>query len=221
MANWFYYDANGTKKGPVNNLQLKALANSNHISENTILETETGRRGRAGNVKGLFSPPQPNPDAPASPPLLLKPLPKITKSYCTCCGCSRNAPTESCVRCGADTRKHRNYCRYCGTKLGLKQDVCPKCGGAVKEEAVEPRKEKNRIFAVLLAWLLFGPLGSHWFYLGRKRRAVIYLVWTLISLTTVLTALVTITAVLSFIDGIRILNMSNEEFWQTFCYEDD
>jgi TM2 domain-containing membrane protein YozV len=91
----------------------------------------------------------------------------------------------------------------------------------VKEEAVEPRKKKNRIFAVLLAWLLFGPLGSHWFYLGRKRRAVIYLVWTLISLTTVLTALVTITAVLSFIDGIRILNMSNEEFWQTFCYEDD
>ncbi|MDR0522739.1 MAG: GYF domain-containing protein [Planctomycetaceae bacterium] len=53
MANWFYYDNNGQKLGPINNALLKALAAKGVILPETIVETETGRRGRAEKVNGL------------------------------------------------------------------------------------------------------------------------------------------------------------------------
>jgi hypothetical protein len=54
MANWFYYDDNGQKQGPIDNAQLKALAEQRVILPETLIETEDGRQGRAGKVKGLF-----------------------------------------------------------------------------------------------------------------------------------------------------------------------
>jgi hypothetical protein len=56
MANWFYYDDNGQKLGPINNMLLKALVAQGVILPETIVETEDGRKGRAGKIKGLTFP---------------------------------------------------------------------------------------------------------------------------------------------------------------------
>jgi uncharacterized membrane protein len=61
MANFYYYDDNGRKIGPMNNAQLKALAVQGVIVPDTQLEADTGHSGKAGQIKGLFAaaPPQP------------------------------------------------------------------------------------------------------------------------------------------------------------------
>ena len=55
MANWFVYDANGNKHGPVDSARLKKLADTQKINRETIIETETGRKAKASQVKGLFT----------------------------------------------------------------------------------------------------------------------------------------------------------------------
>ena len=55
MSNWFVYDNDGMKKGPVTSAQLKSLANSGKINPNTIIESENGHKGRAGLIKELFT----------------------------------------------------------------------------------------------------------------------------------------------------------------------
>lgn len=55
MPNWFYYDENGEKTGPISSVILKTLADLNKITQETVIETEDGRRGKAGQVRGLFS----------------------------------------------------------------------------------------------------------------------------------------------------------------------
>jgi hypothetical protein len=61
MANFYYYDHNGRKIGPMNNAQLKALAMQGIIVPDTQLEADTGHTGKAGQINGLFAavPPQP------------------------------------------------------------------------------------------------------------------------------------------------------------------
>ena len=54
MANFFYYDANGQKFGPVNDAQLKALAAQGAIHPQTPMEADTGHKGTAGQIPGLF-----------------------------------------------------------------------------------------------------------------------------------------------------------------------
>ena len=44
MANYFYYDANGEKQGPVNAEQFRALVNQAIIRPYTKVETEDGRQ---------------------------------------------------------------------------------------------------------------------------------------------------------------------------------
>ena len=53
MANFYYTDAGGTRRGPLNEHQLQSLATKGIIKPKTILETEDGRTGAAGQVKGL------------------------------------------------------------------------------------------------------------------------------------------------------------------------
>jgi hypothetical protein len=54
MANWYYYDNNGTKQGPITDQSLKTLAEQGVITPETILETESGQCGKAGQIRGLF-----------------------------------------------------------------------------------------------------------------------------------------------------------------------
>ena len=53
MSNWFYYDNNGQKQGPVTGGQIKELAKAGTISPDTIIETEEGKSAPARKVKGL------------------------------------------------------------------------------------------------------------------------------------------------------------------------
>jgi len=68
MTNWYYFDANERKQGPINNQQLKALATQGIITPDTLLETETGQKGKAGQIRGLFqtSSPQNIPPLPVA-----------------------------------------------------------------------------------------------------------------------------------------------------------
>ena len=55
MANYFYFDQNNQKCGPVNDQQLKALAAQGVINPNTPMETDTGHQGLAGQIPDLFA----------------------------------------------------------------------------------------------------------------------------------------------------------------------
>ncbi|MDR2437988.1 MAG: DUF4870 domain-containing protein [Planctomycetaceae bacterium] len=53
MTNWYYYDQTGQKCGPIDSQTLKTLVQHGIITNNTIVETETGKSDKAENVKGL------------------------------------------------------------------------------------------------------------------------------------------------------------------------
>jgi len=54
MPTWFYYDNAGQKQGPVTGGQLKSLAQSGHITPETVIETDNGKTAKAGKVQGLM-----------------------------------------------------------------------------------------------------------------------------------------------------------------------
>jgi len=53
MPNYFFTDANGSRRGPYDEQQLQTLATQGVISSNTPLETEGGHKGIAGQIPGL------------------------------------------------------------------------------------------------------------------------------------------------------------------------
>ena len=59
MPNFFYFDQANQKQGPVNEQQIKALVVQGIITPQTQLETDTGKKGLAGQIKGLFPAAQP------------------------------------------------------------------------------------------------------------------------------------------------------------------
>ena len=72
MANFFYTDGNGQRQGPVDTPGLRRLIEFGVIGPNTPLETDTGHKGVARQIPGLFvagaSPSvQPMPTHPAAP----------------------------------------------------------------------------------------------------------------------------------------------------------
>lgn|GEM_PF-3423941 len=66
---------------------------------------------------------------------------------------------------------------------------------------------KDKTTAVILA-IFLGAYGAHWFYLGQKNKAITYLLITL--LTFGIGAVVM--EILSIIDGIRFLGMTDDAF---------
>jgi hypothetical protein len=54
MANFFYYDTNGQKQGLFTSQEVKALAEQGIITPGTALESDSGHRGVASQIKGLF-----------------------------------------------------------------------------------------------------------------------------------------------------------------------
>ena len=134
---WFYYDSFGKKHGPVSDAELKSLANSGTINRNTQLETETGHRGRAGQLRGLFpATPAPSGGRSQGPPVPTppsSPSPNGEKMYCSNCGAEVLPRAHACMRCGANPRAHRKFCKKCGAPLNPEQIVCIKCGMAVSD----------------------------------------------------------------------------------------
>ncbi len=74
MPNFYYHNASGQKIGPVNEQQLHALVAQGVIGPQTPLETDTGHKGQAGQIPGLF--PMPAAQQPFQPqPMPLQPQP--------------------------------------------------------------------------------------------------------------------------------------------------
>ena len=53
--NFFYFNQNNQKLGPVSEAQLKELAAQGAISPDTPMETDDGHKGTAGQIPGLFA----------------------------------------------------------------------------------------------------------------------------------------------------------------------
>lgn len=53
MTNWYYYDANGVKQGPIDGNKLKTLAEQGVVNSDTLIETEGGKTATADKINGL------------------------------------------------------------------------------------------------------------------------------------------------------------------------
>jgi len=241
MANFFYYDQVNQKQGPVTEQQLKELAAQGVISLNSPMETDTGHKGTAGQIPGLFAAaPPPFTQSTAAPP-------PVANLFCTNCGAAVSAQAVACMSCGAKPIGHRRYCRYCGTALNPEQVVCVRCGSAISTAGVSRSvggganagAPKNRIVAGLLG-ILLGGFGVHKFYLGSWGWGLVYVLTTILgnSLTWfILFPLAFITfgiglilfipaaaifaalPVVALIEGIMYLVMSDEAFAEKYSPE--
>lgn len=66
MVNWFYFDENGKKLGPIDSATLKTLAKHGIVAPDTIIENDAGKSAKACNIKGLEFVPS------TSPPLFIQ-----------------------------------------------------------------------------------------------------------------------------------------------------
>ncbi len=102
---------------------------------------------------------------------------------------------------------NEKFCSECGSLINVKAEICPKCGVRQAGKPISlhlgetASNGKSRIAAALFA-LFLGWFGAHKFYLGQVVRGILYLLfcWT------------GIPAVLSFIEFILLLAMSDENF---------
>ena len=70
MANWYYYNSNGEKIGPISVTTLKELSQQGIITRETKIENHVGRAALAGQVNGLtFPEPTPFGEHPVAPPI--------------------------------------------------------------------------------------------------------------------------------------------------------
>ncbi len=222
MANWFVYDAQGNKRGPITSAQLKALVESGKINRETALETDSGHKGKAGQIKGLFPPAEPSPFEMETTPAAPSPV-VSSGAFCTNCGNPISPQAVACMKCGADPRANKNFCRTCGAQLNPNQVVCVKCGSSVEVKKKSSSSgnglgggEKSKILAAIFAFLL-GGFGIHKFYLGDQKWGIIYIVLTITGFLLLVPLIVV--GIMSLVDGIKLLMMSEEEFQAKYCSE--
>jgi TM2 domain-containing membrane protein YozV len=202
MANFFYFDRNAQKQGPVSQERLKELAARGVIDQNTPMETDTGHKGRAGQIPGLFA----AGSTPFAPPAQVAPPPASRQLFCTNCGAPSVEQAVTCMSCGARPVGYTNFCRQCGTALHPGQLLCIKCGVAVQSVSAAVQItgapcDKNRVTAGILA-ILIGGIGIHKFYMGSWGWGIVYVMffWTYVP------------AILGLIEGIMYLAMSDDVF---------
>jgi TM2 domain-containing membrane protein YozV len=106
--------------------------------------------------------------------------------------------------------KHK-FCSKCGKKILQEAEMCPHCG--VRQPNMHKGGEKNKLVAALLA-IFLGTLGLHKFYLGKIGWGITYLLLSFILGITVIVPL--IIALISFIEGISYLAMSDESFTEKY-----
>lgn len=120
-----------------------------------------------------------------------------------------NAPIEPATQLNRSLLPNHVYCRGCGNQIHETAFSCPKCGAVQHASSGSFGSnfggDKDRITAALLAFFL-GGIGVHKFYIERWVQGVLYLVfcWTFIP------------AIISIVDGIVYLNMSDESFRQKY-----
>ena len=74
MAQWYYYNKNGEKVGPISVATLKALVGQGLITRETVIENHAGRSSVAGKVNGLIFPETTLPVVASKPATPLPPL---------------------------------------------------------------------------------------------------------------------------------------------------
>lgn len=106
MTNYYYFDRNGQKQGPIDDRQLQVLVSQKLITQTTSLETETGQKTLAAHIPGLnftsTSPPVQSP-TPAAP-VMTPGAPK----FCSQCGTPINPALAGCTRCGSSVGLQSN-----------------------------------------------------------------------------------------------------------------
>ena len=117
--NWFYYDQQGQKIGPITDLELRELIDQGLILPDTKLETDTGHSGKARQVPGLFASAGQN--APAG-----------AEAYCTHCGSPVARQAAVCLSCGCRPNTSNKFCRVCGAAMNPEQIVCVRCGTPIQ-----------------------------------------------------------------------------------------
>ena len=117
--NWFYYDQQGQKIGPITDLELRELIDQGLILPDTKLETDTGHTGKARQVPGLFAAAGQN--APAG-----------AEAYCTHCGSPVARQAAVCLSCGCRPDTSNKFCRACGAVMSPEQVLCVRCGTPVQ-----------------------------------------------------------------------------------------
>ncbi|GHT35577.1 hypothetical protein FACS189427_05150 [Planctomycetales bacterium] len=103
MANFFYFDNNGTKQGPYDSIQLIALTKNGSIKPDTLIENEAGKQTKAENITGLFPRPVPPPESNINTSSTENPFinpPSATATFCQYCGEPMTAGEKFCGFCG-------------------------------------------------------------------------------------------------------------------------
>ncbi|MBQ2683775.1 MAG: CD225/dispanin family protein [Thermoguttaceae bacterium] len=121
MSNWFYYDQQGQKIGPITDSELRELIVRGLILPDTKLETDTGHSVKARQVPGLFA--EVSQSEPAGT--------QKAEAYCTNCGHPVEEQAAACMKCGVSPVGHNKFCRRCGVRLNPEQVLCVKCGTSV------------------------------------------------------------------------------------------
>lgn len=136
---YYYYGEDGFKRGPFSLSELTELADTRKIAPETMIETDSGQRGKAVQLKGLF----PN-------------------------GTKGRSPFQTSVSTldsdiGEILRKPTSvYCKRCRALLRKGQVLCPECGydntpEDQKERPHDPadaKRIKNAYTAYLFCYLL-------------------------------------------------------------------
>lgn len=128
---------------------------------------------------------------------------------CRECGQQISDTASVCPHCGAPVVKDV-YCIHCGEKMSADSRFCPNCG-TINRQAARPDTGKDRLLTGLLA-IFLGTLGIHYFYIGKNTAGVICILLCLCTCG--------IWSVITFIQGIVILTLSDDEFDDKFVNND-
>ncbi len=99
-------------------------------------------------------------------------------SYCGACGAPlASKSAKMCVKCGADPRIAVAYCPGCGEKLKSKGAViCPECGFPLRGASGDKDPGIAALIAVVGLLALGGAAAIGYFYLGKIKKGLIYLI---------------------------------------------
>ena len=119
---FFLLDANGKRiAGPYDTQQLHKLAMQGYITQNMLLESETGYRGTAAQIPGVFAV-----TVTTAPTAAAKTV--VLYMFCTNCGNAVPDHATGCISCGLKPTGHTNFCRQCGAGRKPEQVLCTQCG---------------------------------------------------------------------------------------------
>jgi TM2 domain-containing membrane protein YozV len=126
---------------------------------------------------------------------------EVTMMYCRNCSKQIDSKAIVCINCGVAPRLEKKYCSNCGAATNQNQAVCLSCG--VSTERISNQKSKP---ILTLLNLFLGTFGAHKFYMGNWGWGIVYLV---LGITFFLAW---IPFIVSFIELIRVILMSDQEF---------